>query len=498
MESENDDTQIIIQQSNNTILNETNSIENVQHNTEKAIAAEKKRKLIFLEPAILLIFFAMNLSGAVYQNQVIYQTCTSVFKFNASDCANLGTSHVTDKSQKIEIQVQPYAAKIFMTSTLLQSLIPSIISLFIGSWSDKFGRKPVILSSFVGYFLFYVFACIIGFLSLKYVINPWFYILGIIPISISGGTCALITGTFCYIADCTTSKNRAYRMVLIEACIFIGLMCGSLSSSYLLYATNSVIVLFTSAITMLLAIIYTIIFVDESLRADQIQRGPKIRELFQWISVKDMFKTCFEKRPNYDRAIIWLTISSLGIAIFVMEGNSTVFYLFVREKFEWTVKDYTIYDSISIIIQIFGNIIGSYLLQKLLGFSITSLALIAYGSSVIDSVIKLTAVYPWHLYLSISAGILRGISGPMCRAILSNVVPVSDIGKLYSFTTSIETISPLASAPLYAYVYSSTILTYPGLFNGITTFMYFICYIFIAIIYGIQKSFPTTTYAKIG
>lgn len=63
MESENDDTQIIIQQSNNTILNETNSIENVQHNTEKAIAAEKKRKLIFLEPAILLIFFAMNLSG---------------------------------------------------------------------------------------------------------------------------------------------------------------------------------------------------------------------------------------------------------------------------------------------------------------------------------------------------------------------------------------------------------------------------------------------------
>lgn len=184
-----------------------------------------------------------------------------------------------------------------MASTLLQSLIPSIISLFIGSWSDKFGRKPVILSSFVGtilnfvdidlylkknknfivfflgYFLFYVFACIIGFLSLKYVINPWFYILGIIPISISGGTCALITGTFCYIADCTTSKNRAYRMVLIEACIFIGLMCGSLSSSYLLYATNSVIVLFTSAITMLLAIIYTIIFVDESLQADQIQRG---------------------------------------------------------------------------------------------------------------------------------------------------------------------------------------------------------------------------------
>lgn len=52
--------------------------------------------------------------------------------------------------KRIETQVQPYVARILMARSLLESIIPAIVSLFIGPWSDKFGRRPIVLTTFTG------------------------------------------------------------------------------------------------------------------------------------------------------------------------------------------------------------------------------------------------------------------------------------------------------------------------------------------------------------
>ncbi len=88
--------------------------------------------------------------GTVFQNQIIYQTCTEIFQFNQSECVLLGTQNATNETAAIEKLVQPYAAKFFMAKTIVESLLPALVSLFIGPWSDKFGRKPVIVTTFVG------------------------------------------------------------------------------------------------------------------------------------------------------------------------------------------------------------------------------------------------------------------------------------------------------------------------------------------------------------
>lgn len=88
--------------------------------------------------------------GTVFQNQIIYQTCTEIFEFNKTECALLGTKNGTNETEMIEKLVQPYAAKIFMARTMIESIVPALASMFIGPWSDKFGRKPVIVSTFVG------------------------------------------------------------------------------------------------------------------------------------------------------------------------------------------------------------------------------------------------------------------------------------------------------------------------------------------------------------
>jgi len=58
--------------------------------------------------------------------------------------------------QKIEGQVQEYASTITMISSMLESTVPAIVSLFLGPWSDKFGRRPILLSTFTGERKYYI------------------------------------------------------------------------------------------------------------------------------------------------------------------------------------------------------------------------------------------------------------------------------------------------------------------------------------------------------
>jgi len=52
--------------------------------------------------------------------------------------------------QAIETELQPYVANLFLARTLLESIVPAFCGLFIGSWSDHYGRKPLLIVSMIG------------------------------------------------------------------------------------------------------------------------------------------------------------------------------------------------------------------------------------------------------------------------------------------------------------------------------------------------------------
>uniref|UniRef100_A0A1A9WMU3 Major facilitator superfamily (MFS) profile domain-containing protein n=1 Tax=Glossina brevipalpis TaxID=37001 RepID=A0A1A9WMU3_9MUSC len=496
-ENENEDEIVINNDATSLGANNDNALSLL----ESAVSI-KPHKLFILEPAVFLVFLAFNLSGAVFQNILLYQTCVYVYKYNNSDCQPLlGVERESREVQHIETEIQPYVAKILMAISLLESIIPAIVSLFIGPWSDKYGRRPILLTTFSGYLIGRIIATILIFISTKIIISPWLFLLCSIPSVLSGGTCALITGIYCYISDVAKAKSRALRMVLNEASLCAGMMIGNVLTGYIYEATNAITVFSISSILLLLALLYVYVYVVESLKPEQIviAVNSKAREFFRFDLVKDLVKTCIKRRPNYDRIIIWLTMMALTLALFVMAGDDNVSYLFVRNRFEWTLKDYTVFNATRIIAQIVGSIIGMYFLRKVLKFSIVGMTLISLASCVLESTVRATAVYWWELYLGLSLGLMRGIMGPMSRAILSHVAPANEVGKIYALTTSLESLSPLMSSPLYTIVYNVTLSYYPGMFNFLSAGLYLLCYTFIATIYGIQKSMGgSATYQAIG
>lgn len=99
-------------------------------------------------------------------------------------------------------------------------------------------------------------------------------------------------------------------------------------------------------------------------------------------------------------------------------------------------------------------------------------AIIGLISSVFSTLVRAFASEPWHLYLSICVGFIAGIFSPMMRSVITKTVPSSEIGKVFSITSSFETISVLGAAPLYTYIYTSTYKEFPGAFNLITAIIY--------------------------
>lgn len=380
-----------------------------------------------LEIILMFVFFGWNLSLAIIPNQILRQTCL-MKGFQVSECLLQDGESAT---KEIEDQIQPYVAKILMTKTLLTTFVPSVISLFLGPWTDKFGRKKVIIATLLGLvFSLALFVVISMVADYKIWINPWIYVLAFVPTIITGSSRSLSLATMCYVSDISDDANRSFHLTLIEISSFVGLLTGTISSSYIVKITSATKVFQISIVCVALASVYTISFVNEKFNLKDVSICSQMRELFSMKPIEDMMVTCLECRPLNEKRIIWYLIGISMLFVFAVQGNATIFYLFARERFQYAMKEVTLYESSSSVISIVGALIGLLILKKMLNFSDVGLAALASGSFLFDSLIKSSAQSGLQMYFASGIGLFKISSHPMGRSIIATVIPSSEIGNL--------------------------------------------------------------------
>ena len=125
-----------------------------------------------------------------------------------------------------EEEVQKITATLSMYQNIL-SAIPAIISgLFLGSWSDTNGRKPLMIVPTFGLFL----------IQLVYIANTYFsslkaeFILLSSIGSLFGGFTGFLIGIYSYISDISGGRSRTSRIALLDLFTFIGFPVGTFMS----------------------------------------------------------------------------------------------------------------------------------------------------------------------------------------------------------------------------------------------------------------------------
>lgn len=121
----------------------------------------------WIEIPVILIMLAMTLEcefitkssdslinalfvAPVTTNLVLYRTCYIILGYNQTDCALLGTSSTNNATNKLEEKVQVYASIVMLVDFLTGVSISSILCFFLGAWSDKYGRRPIMLATLAG------------------------------------------------------------------------------------------------------------------------------------------------------------------------------------------------------------------------------------------------------------------------------------------------------------------------------------------------------------
>lgn len=439
--------------------------------SEHTAVMKKKHQRWTLEPALFLLFFGWYLSVSIVTNQILKQTCIYQFEYSHIVCNQLDDKNATGS---IEQEIQPYVANILMTLTILNSIIPMLLSLFLGPWSDRFGRKRVFCAVFLGYNISMGWIMIVSYLS-DYIAtnNPWNYLFAQLPVMLSGGIPTLVVVILCYVTDQTNESNRSTRMTIIELIIFFGVLVAVAGSSFLLKLTNATAVFFTSFVCISIGTFIVVFLVEESVPMEKdVKLVDQYKELFSPTRIKELYSTCVQPRQFRQRRILWMLISILTLNYFVSNGSHTIFYLFVRQKFGWTLQDLTLYESGSMLMTLFGSGVALVVLKKYFDWSDMSLSVLSFASLLIDGFIKVVATQTWHFYLASGISMFKIVATPMLRSITSTIVSKGELGKVYSITSAFEAISGLGAAPLYTATYSGTLLTFPSAFNLITVVVF--------------------------
>ncbi|XP_031639670.1 proton-coupled folate transporter-like [Contarinia nasturtii] len=448
-----------------------------------------------LQLSLLMLSFSSNLVTAVFQTEIIYESC--MLKSNESICRLLANKEIPKELKDLETEVEIYVSKINMVWTVLGSIFPVFVSFFIIQWSDRFGRRPLLLSSFFGFFVSYALLCMISIASYFYQINPWFYLLAFIPASVLGSISTLITGVYTYINDISAPQDRSLRMARLEATLLLGSIIGKLIFVYIHISTPVAFGCSTLCIFIGLTCVYYFVGESIEIEIEQISCIEKFGALFDWKHAEDLFSTCFKRRDNNGRILIWLIIFSLVLALFGSAGAGSVDSLFMRQQFKWVQTDYTLYSAFNVICQIFGNLAGTYMLHKIFGMPDILVILIGWFSAMTEFIIIGLANNSIQLYIASVIVMLKFVGFPLCHSYLASLVPSSEVGKVFSVVTTMELLAPIAAVPLYTFVYDNTIDTYAGAFNFFSAIIYLVCILIMTTVFYIRgERHETSTYER--
>ena len=314
--------------------------------------------------------------------------------------------------------------------TFMYAIMQFLFAPVIGNLSDKFGRRPVLLFSLLGFgidYLFLAFAPTIG----------WLFI----GRAIAGITGASFTTATAYIADISTPEKRAQNFGLVGVAFGIGFIIGPVLGG-LLGQFGTKIPFFAAAGLSLLNCVYGFFVLPESLSKEN-------RRPFEWRRANPLGSLLFIKQYS---SIIGFVIAFALLYIAGQATQSTWTY-YTMYKFNWNEKwvGYSLGfvgltvaivqgGLIRVIIPKLGQEKSVYvgLLLYCLGFT-----LFAFASRV------------WMMFAFMIPYALGGISGPSIQGLISTKVPANEQGEIQGALTSIMSatgiLGPLIMTGLFAY-----------------------------------------------
>jgi len=295
----------------------------------------------------------------------------------------------------------------------------------LGALSDRFGRRPVLLVCLLGTSLGYLMLGLADSLPLIF--------LAVLMDGLTGGN---LTTAYAYIADVTTSENRARGMGMVGAAFGLGLMAGpalgGLLSKYGLFVPA-----LTASAIALSNVIFGYFVLPESLPPERREIKP-FSQMFNWANqLASLFR-----QANIQKFLLALFLLNLAFA-----GLQANFPLYSNQRFQWTPTQNSYF---YLYVGICAVFIQGFLFGKLQRrFRERRLALFGLTCTVIGLAGMALARDAWMLFPAVTVVALgTGTSIPSLTALVSLRVSETGQGRLMGGTQTLLSLTNIIGPTL--------------------------------------------------
>ena len=312
------------------------------------------------------------------------------------------------------------------------NLMQFIFLPMLGAWSDRFGRRPVILISCLGLGLDYIFMALAP--SLR-----WLFVGRLI----SGITASNVSTAFAYITDISAPAERAKRFGMLGAAFGVGFVVGPAVGG-LLGQYNLRAPFWAAAILSLGNFLYGLFVLPESLPKEK-------RSKSAWHMANPLGSlTLLRSHPE-------LAGLSMVVILYYLAHQSlqNVFVLYTEYRYAWNTRSVGI--SLAVIgvcaVIVSGGLVGPYVKKFGERFSLISglfygfLGFAGFG----------LAWKGWGVLAAIPFIALWGVAGPAVQSLMSQRVDVTSQGKLQGAVNSLRALTGMIGPLLFTQVFSAAI-----------------------------------------
>jgi len=413
--------------------------------------------LMTIEPMMIMQGIGMNISRFPEDQMILYKICKEP-QFNLTDdfCKNIEANTNTTSYDEVEAEVVSFNNVI----TLSEHLVPILLSFYIGSWSDHFGRKPFLAFCMLGK----VVGAIFNLLNAIYLEewNRWVWVATVMPIqNISGGFLTFIMMTYSFIADNSTRRQRTIRLGVLNFCWQISKPLSLPLGAWLYDSGGYVCVMGTSLLLYVIASflgLYKLWGFQE-----KIGKEGKIplSKLVSPKHVTDSVKTTFQRRPDKKRSYLISMLFVMLMHLMPMFGEMYCQFMYTKRTFQWKVDTYSYYSMVKTIIESIGM---ATLMPIFHYFNINDnlIILLSFMSAFSAQMFRGFATKSWMMFASAGVDFATSILSAPVRAQITSCVYPHETGKVFAMLASVESLVPIIASTVFTRMYNVTaVLHYP-------------------------------------
>ncbi|MBN2526367.1 MAG: TCR/Tet family MFS transporter [Deltaproteobacteria bacterium] len=309
------------------------------------------------------------------------------------------------------------------------AVVQFIAAPVLGNLSDRYGRRPILLTSLLG--------AAVDYLLMAFAPNLYLLFIGRV---VSGLTGASIAVANAYMADISDDKNRTGNFGLVSAALGLGFVIGP-GVGGTLGLLNPKLPFIAAAGMNLINFASALLFLPESLpntsrrRLSAAQWNPlaSLRQMFQISSLAILY---------------WAYL----LVYMAARATSTMWTLFTENRFGWSVAEIGVsLTFLGLIVALAHGILPRVAVAQLgemralrLGLMLSTATYVAIG----------LATKGWMLYVIIIVSAFSAVAGPVLQSRMSSAVQPDAQGRLQGSLASIASITGIVAPLIYTAVFA--------------------------------------------